>query len=109
MRSADWRVRVHRGARREPHASRATARLSARLRWVAQTQRTRRDTMGIEDKVSGRLKQAAGSLSGKEALRREGKEEERRGDIKREAARERGAAARDGGVDPDTRSRPGAA
>jgi len=91
--------------------------------------------MGIEDKVSGRLKQAAGSLSGKEALRREGKEEERRGDIKREAAREReaaarhqdeaerkaeeaerlergedaGAPARDGGVDPDTRSRPRAA
>jgi uncharacterized protein YjbJ (UPF0337 family) len=49
--------------------------------------------MGIEDKVTGRVKQAAGSLTGKEALRREGKEDERRAEIKREAAEEREAAA----------------
>jgi uncharacterized protein YjbJ (UPF0337 family) len=88
--------------------------------------------MGMEDKVTGRVKQAAGSLAGKEALRREGKEDERRADIKREAAHEREQAARhqeaaerkaeeaeqlerggrpdaaghDGRVDPDARSRP---
>jgi len=89
--------------------------------------------VGIEDKVSGRLKQAAGGLTGKEALRREGKEDERRAEIKREAEQEREAAARhqeraemkaeeaerlergerpdapggEGRVDPDERSRPG--
>ena len=50
--------------------------------------------MGIEDKVGGRLKQAAGDLAGSEALRREGKEDERRGEAKRELAREKEAAAR---------------
>jgi uncharacterized protein YjbJ (UPF0337 family) len=50
--------------------------------------------MGIEDKVGGRLKQAAGDLAGSEALRREGKEDERRADAKRDLAREQEAAAR---------------
>jgi uncharacterized protein YjbJ (UPF0337 family) len=50
--------------------------------------------MGIGDKVSGRTKQAAGSLSGSEALRREGIEDERRGDAKDRAAREQKAADR---------------
>jgi uncharacterized protein YjbJ (UPF0337 family) len=50
--------------------------------------------VGIEDKVGGRLKQAAGSLAGSEALRREGKEDEHRGEAKRELAREQEAAAR---------------
>lgn len=48
--------------------------------------------MGIEDKVSGRVKQAAGSLTGSEALRREGLEDERRGDAREEAARQQEAA-----------------
>ena len=91
--------------------------------------------MGIEDKVGGRVKQAAGSLTGKEALRREGQQDERRADIEREAAREREEAARhqeeaerkaeeaerlerggapehegrDSGLDPDARSRPAGA
>jgi uncharacterized protein YjbJ (UPF0337 family) len=50
--------------------------------------------MGIEDKVGGRLKQAAGDLAGSEALRREGKVDERRADAKRDLAREQEAAAR---------------
>jgi uncharacterized protein YjbJ (UPF0337 family) len=50
--------------------------------------------MGTGDKVSGRVKQAAGSLSGNEALRREGVEDERRGDVKAEAARAQEAAER---------------
>ncbi len=50
--------------------------------------------MGIEDKVSGRIKQAAGSLTGSEALRRDGLEDERRGDAKEDAARAQDAAER---------------
>lgn len=50
--------------------------------------------MGIGDKVSGRVKQAAGSLTGSEALRREGLDEERRGDAKEQAAREQESADR---------------
>ena len=50
--------------------------------------------MGISDKVSGRVKQAAGSLAGSEALRREGVDDERRADAKEQAAREQEAADR---------------
>jgi uncharacterized protein YjbJ (UPF0337 family) len=50
--------------------------------------------MGIEDKVSGRLKQAAGGLTGSEALRRDGLEDERRAEVKEQAAREQEAADR---------------
>ena len=48
--------------------------------------------MGLEDKVSGRVKQAAGGLTGSEAPRREGLEDERRGDAREEAARQQEAA-----------------
>ena len=40
--------------------------------------------MDIGDKVTGRVKQAAGALSGDEALRREGAADERRADAKQE-------------------------
>jgi uncharacterized protein YjbJ (UPF0337 family) len=40
--------------------------------------------MGIQDKVSGRLKQAAGDLTGNEELRGDGVREERKGEAKRE-------------------------
>jgi uncharacterized protein YjbJ (UPF0337 family) len=43
--------------------------------------------MGIGDKISGRVKQAAGDLLGSESLHREGKQEERKGDAKEEQAR----------------------
>ena len=41
--------------------------------------------MGIEDKISGRVKQAAGDLLGNEDLRRQGAREERKANAKAEA------------------------
>jgi uncharacterized protein YjbJ (UPF0337 family) len=40
--------------------------------------------MGLKDKVTGRLKQAAGDLKGDEALRRQGADEERKAEAKEE-------------------------
>jgi uncharacterized protein YjbJ (UPF0337 family) len=42
--------------------------------------------MGIMDKVTGRAKQAAGDLAGDGSLKREGRQEERKGDAKDELA-----------------------
>jgi uncharacterized protein YjbJ (UPF0337 family) len=41
--------------------------------------------MGIEDKISGRIKQAAGDLLGHEGLKRQGRQEERKADAETEA------------------------
>lgn len=41
----------------------------------------------IVDKITGRAKQAAGDLTGDRALHRKGRQEERKGDAKEEAAR----------------------
>jgi uncharacterized protein YjbJ (UPF0337 family) len=38
--------------------------------------------MGLRDKVSGRLKKAAGDLAGDEGLRRRGEDEERKAEAK---------------------------
>lgn len=38
--------------------------------------------MGIKDRVSGRLKKAAGDLAGDEGLRRQGEREERKADAR---------------------------
>jgi uncharacterized protein YjbJ (UPF0337 family) len=38
--------------------------------------------MGLKDKLTGRLKQAAGDLKGDPSLRREGVDEERKGEAK---------------------------
>lgn len=43
--------------------------------------------MGITDKITGRVKQAAGDLTGDEQLREEGVAEERKGDAREEAAK----------------------
>lgn len=43
--------------------------------------------MGITDKITGRVKQAAGDLAGDERLREEGLTEERKGEAKEEAAK----------------------
>jgi uncharacterized protein YjbJ (UPF0337 family) len=48
--------------------------------------------MGIEDKISGRVKQAAGDLLGRDDLKRKGAQEERKADA-REEAREAQARA----------------
>jgi uncharacterized protein YjbJ (UPF0337 family) len=42
--------------------------------------------MGITDKVSGKVKQAAGDITGDKSLHREGRQEERKGDAKDELA-----------------------
>jgi uncharacterized protein YjbJ (UPF0337 family) len=49
--------------------------------------------MGLKDKVSGRIKQAAGDLKGDDSLRREGVLEERKGEAREELAREEEAIA----------------
>jgi uncharacterized protein YjbJ (UPF0337 family) len=50
--------------------------------------------MGISDKITGRVKQAAGDLLGDEGIRRQGVDEERKADAKEELAREEERAAR---------------
>jgi uncharacterized protein YjbJ (UPF0337 family) len=40
--------------------------------------------MGLKDKLTGRLKQAAGDLKGDEALRRQGADEERKAEAQEE-------------------------
>ena len=50
--------------------------------------------MGIQDKVTGKIKQAAGDISGDKSLHREGRQEERKGDAKDELARDRERADR---------------
>ncbi len=42
--------------------------------------------MGLMDKITGRAKQAAGDVTGDGSLRREGRQEERKGDAKDELA-----------------------
>jgi uncharacterized protein YjbJ (UPF0337 family) len=43
--------------------------------------------MGLMDKVTGRAKKAAGDLADDASLRREGRQEERKGDAKEDLAR----------------------
>ena len=49
--------------------------------------RTRSRTMGILDKITGRAKKAAGDLADDPSLRREGRQEERKGAAKDELSR----------------------
>ena len=42
--------------------------------------------MGFMDKITGRAKKAAGDLAGDESLRRQGSQEERKGEAKDELA-----------------------
>ena len=42
--------------------------------------------MGITDKITGRAKQAAGGLTGDADTKRQGEKEERKGDVKDDAA-----------------------
>jgi uncharacterized protein YjbJ (UPF0337 family) len=48
--------------------------------------------MGIQDKITGRIKQAAGDLKGDEKLRADGLAEERKGEAKEELERARAEA-----------------
>ena len=45
--------------------------------------------MGITDKITGRIKKAAGDLADDPSLRRQGRDEERKGEAKDELARTR--------------------
>jgi uncharacterized protein YjbJ (UPF0337 family) len=53
--------------------------------------------MGITDKITGRLKKAAGDVADDATLRQEGRREERKGEAKEQQARaeERAQAKRD--------------
>ncbi len=53
--------------------------------------------MGITDKITGKAKQAAGDVTGDSGLRREGRDEERKGEAKEELgnAQERADAKAD--------------
>jgi uncharacterized protein YjbJ (UPF0337 family) len=48
--------------------------------------------MGITDRISGRIKKAAGDLAGDDSLKREGAVEERKADAKDELAQEEARA-----------------
>ena len=50
--------------------------------------------MGITDKVTGRIKKAAGDLADDPSLKREGQREERKGEAKDELARDQERADR---------------
>jgi uncharacterized protein YjbJ (UPF0337 family) len=50
--------------------------------------------MGITDKISGRIKKAAGDLTDDASMRREGRQEERKGEAKDELARQQEKADR---------------
>jgi len=50
--------------------------------------------MGIADRLGGRVKEAAGDLTGSEALRREGIEDERRADAQARPTLEQGETER---------------
>jgi uncharacterized protein YjbJ (UPF0337 family) len=50
--------------------------------------------MSISDKVTGRIKKAAGDLADDASLRREGRDEERKGEAKDELARDQEKADR---------------
>ena len=50
--------------------------------------------MGIMDKITGRAKQAAGDIAGDASTRREGKNEERKGEAKDELANKQDQADR---------------
>ena len=50
--------------------------------------------MGITDKITGRVKKAAGDLTGDPSLHRKGRQEERKGQAKEELERDRERADR---------------
>jgi uncharacterized protein YjbJ (UPF0337 family) len=50
--------------------------------------------MGITDKITGRVKKAAGDLTDDASMRREGRQEERKGEAKDELARDQEKADR---------------
>jgi uncharacterized protein YjbJ (UPF0337 family) len=62
--------------------------------------------MSLKDKVTGRVKKAAGDLADDPSLRREGRQEERKGEAKeeRDALRERADAKAEEAADLERRT-----
>ena len=89
-------VVLHRGGRGDPHASDPDPGLLAISvedvlavtgnRFQAGSSGSR-DDMGITDKISGRIKQAAGDLTDDASMRQQGRKEERKGEAKEQQAR----------------------
>jgi uncharacterized protein YjbJ (UPF0337 family) len=50
--------------------------------------------MSLTDKISGRIKKAAGDLTGDASMRKQGRDEERKGEAKEELARSQEQADR---------------
>jgi uncharacterized protein YjbJ (UPF0337 family) len=67
--------------------------------------------MGLKDRLSGRIKKAAGDLAGDEGLRRQGEREERKADAREDLERaheeveERAARVRDAELEADAERR----
>jgi uncharacterized protein YjbJ (UPF0337 family) len=67
--------------------------------------------MGLKDRVSGRIKKAAGDLAGDEGLRRQGENEERKADARQDLERaheqveERAAKVRDAELEAEAERR----
>ena len=95
------------------HVSRLIRRALERLRTVAEhsgysfpgrregrtgeeTPSTEEPTMGITDKITGRVKKAAGDLTDDASLRNQGRPEERKGEAKDELVARAGAGGREG-------------
>jgi ADP-heptose:LPS heptosyltransferase/uncharacterized protein YjbJ (UPF0337 family) len=99
-------VVLHSGGRGDPHGSDPDPGLLAisvddvlavtRGRFPAGSPGSRHD-MGITDKISGRIKRAAGDLTDDASMRQQGRKEERKGEAKEQQARaeERADAKRD--------------
>ena len=69
-----------------------TDEISKRVRQVAEDDRVRKATgagVGIVDKATGRVKQTAGDLLNNERLRRQGRQEEVKGDLRDDLAEQR--------------------
>jgi ADP-heptose:LPS heptosyltransferase/uncharacterized protein YjbJ (UPF0337 family) len=87
---------LHRGGRGDPHGAEPDPGLLAisvddvlavtRDRFPARSTGSR-DDMGITDKISGRIKQAAGDLADDASMRQQGRKEERKGEAKEQQAR----------------------
>jgi ADP-heptose:LPS heptosyltransferase/uncharacterized protein YjbJ (UPF0337 family) len=89
-------VVLHRGGSGDPHAGEPDPALLAisvedvlavtRSRFPVRAVGTRPD-MGIKDKITGRVKQAAGDLTDDASMRQQGRKEERKGEAKEQQAR----------------------
>jgi uncharacterized protein YjbJ (UPF0337 family) len=87
---------LHRGGKGDPHGDAPDPGLLAisveevlavtRERFPAKAPGSRRP-MGITDKITGRIKQAAGDVTDDASMRQQGRREERKGEAKEQQAR----------------------